>query len=411
MKICNKSYDITPVHEFYLIGYGSRFESRRFPAKGVHDSIFMNVLVMECDHQYFYLCNIDFIELEVSFCEDVKKRLYETYQLKKDHVLLSVTHNHQSVRDYHTTWETGVYHQQYDEYIRNLILDAYSECFTQLEEVEVYWGKSLVEGFYGNRNHPGRLADNEVIQIEFRKNGICIAGIINWAVHSTFLSPENAYLTSELAGYVRRHIAKQTGYMPLMIVGAAGDCSTRHFSKQQTFDELETFSEALANQILQIPVNQLIMPTFHYAKTITYPVVYSMNDYRDELEEELVLCEQLMGIQGAKIHGISPAFYKKCIVKKLEIEQVDITLFSTILDLGELKIITIPGELGSVFGLQLKQLYSDVCTIISGYTNGFLHYMMPKEEYGLSMETIDSLYPKGSIEEYINYIQTVLKPI
>lgn len=411
MRISQKLYKMTPTGEFYLIGYGNRCKSRRVPAQGVHDDIFANVLVWEIDTEIFYIFNVDFIELLDDFCTGIKQEMKKRYGIPESHVLLSVTHNHQSVRDYHRTWESGKYNPAYESFLVDTIYRAYEEGLQNLQEVSVRFGRGITKGYYGNRNHQGQLADNEILKVAFIKDDKVIAGLINWAVHSTVLSSENAYLTSEFAGNVRKYYAEKAGYSPLMIVGAAGDCSTRHYAQGNDFAELARVSKAVAEQILAIPCTQSLNLVYKNTRELTYQIRYDMEEYREELELELEQCNALIEDKEARIHGISPGFYKKIIQKKLALKQVDITLFSTIINLQDMIIITIPGELASAFGIALKQLYPDTCTLIFGYTNGFLHYLMPKEEYGLSMETIDSLYPKGSIEGYVEMIKQALQEL
>lgn len=405
IRMANMMYDMTPTEPFYLIGYGERFQSRKEPAQGVHDPIYANVLLLEIDKEEIYIFNVDFIELEEEFCNEMREQLAQKYRCKQEHILLSVTHNHQSVRDYHRTWKSGKYNPNYETFLKQTILDGYETCRKKLTEVQIRYGSKIVTGYYGNRNHKGQLADNEVIKVEFVKDGNVLAGIINWAVHSTVLSPENALLTAEFAGNVRKYYAQKAGYTPLMVVGAAADCSTRLYNQNKNFEELDRVSFGMAEEILKIEADKPIVAKYIGTASASYRIAYDMKTQYDNIRSELEKCEIAIAENKKLEHQISPGFYKKCLKEKLEIEQVDITLTSDILKMGDIKIVTIPGELASKFGIEIKKKSDSACTLLFGYTNGFLHYMMPKEEYGNSMETIESLYPAGSIEKYVQMIE------
>lgn len=405
MRAACKQYDLTPSGEFYLIGYGDRFQSRREPAKGIHDRIYGNALLLEVEEEEYLIFNADMIEFLADFCDDVRGKIEKQYGIKKDHILISATHNHQSVRDYHRTWPTGKYSAAYEEFLIHTIVRSAEDLRKELVDVRAFTGKTVVEGYYGSRLHPGQLADNEVILVEFKAKEHVVAGIVNWAVHSTVLSPENAWLTAEYAGAVRKELKERLGYEPLIITGAAGDCSTRGYGQGKDFEELERVGRGTAGEIAAIRPDQELMLKAGKTRQVIYPIRYDMREQHEEIRRTI---EEIKEKPELVPTGISPGFYEKCLKKKLMIETVDVELFSTVLDLGDLILVVVPGELASRFGKEIKALGKEKCILICGYTNGFMHYMMPKEEYGRSMETIESLYPAGTIEEYVERIRHVV---
>ena len=411
MRIAQKMYDITPTGTFWLIGYGAMVESRKHPAEGVHDPIYANALLLEEDDHRVFVINLDLVELESEYCDALRPQIAERFGLDERCILLSVTHNHQSVRDYHHTWETGEYDPAYEEFLTQTIYRAYEECAAELAPVdEVRCGRGLVTGYYGNRDHADQLADNEVIRVEFWRDGRAVAGLVNWACHSTLLDPANALLSAELAGGVRAELAKGCGYAPLMLLGAAGDCSPRMFARRKDFAELAEFSAGIASAIEGIACDQVLDVHFGSVREVSWRIAYSMDDYRPYWEARLAEADALLasGDKSAKINGVSPFFFKKLVNKKLAIDAVDITLPSQVIALGDLVIVTSEGELASAFGKQIKASRPDKCVVICGYTNGFQHYMMPAEEYGVGMESLDSVFPEGEVEHYIEAIEAAL---
>ena len=168
MRAAWKQYDLTPTGEFYLIGYGDRFQSRREPARGIHDRIYGSALLWEAEAEEYLIFNADMIEFLADFCDDVRDKIEKQYGIKKDHILISATHNHQSVRDYHRTWPTGKYSAAYEDFLIQTIVHSAEDLRKELTEVRIFTGKTVVEGYYGSRLHAGQPADNEVILVEFR---------------------------------------------------------------------------------------------------------------------------------------------------------------------------------------------------------------------------------------------------
>lgn len=97
-----------------------------------------------------------------------------------------------------------------------MIIKSFQDCLESLQTAYAKYGKANIYGYYGNRNHPGQPADNEVIVVKFyNENHEAFAGIVNWAVHSTVISGENTYLTSELAGHVCQCLYDEFKFYPI----------------------------------------------------------------------------------------------------------------------------------------------------------------------------------------------------
>lgn len=340
--------------EFYLIGF--RSPNRMEPSSGIHDDIFCNSLLFEQDGKQVFLFSADYLEFEESMAEDVKTLMLEKYGLERDCLLLAATHDHSSVVSYHKGWYTGKFDQDYYDFLIDTICQSYEECLANLRPATAKLGKKEILGYYGNRNHPGEKADNEVIVVKFfDEKGNAFAGLVNWAVHSTVISGDNTWMTGEWAGNVCRKLKASMGFYPAMIVGAAGDCSNRNERQGKDFAELERVSAGMAAEISAIDVTQEVTLD-HIAVQTLFHTIHTKEFHLD-----------------AK---------------------------AWVFSLGGLQLFAFPGELGSAFGIQIKK-ECPVQAIISGYTNGYYEYFLPATEYGLSFETENSPIPKGEPEKLI----------
>lgn len=356
MKVGSARFCLTPQKkEFYLIGY--RSENRYYPSSGVHDDIFCNALLFEDGGKQTFLFSADFLEFEEEMAEDVKTILNDEFGIERDMILLAATHNHSSVVSYHKSWHTEKFDNDYYDYLIEVIKNSFRTCQENLTEATAKYGKKVIPGYYGNRNHAGQLADNEVIVVKFyNEQQEPFAGIVNWAVHSTVISAENTWLTSEWAGTVSKKLKDEFGFYPTMMVGAAGDCSNRHERQGNDFDELERVSTAMAKEIAEIEID-----TDLKLGEITYQAIYHTIH-----------------------HGDFHLDAKGLVIK-----------------LGELILFVFPGELGSKFGVELKQ-ESPTFSLVCGYTNGYYGYFLPMDEYGLSFETTERCkIPKGEPEKLV----------
>ena len=400
MRIGTARVCLTPKKEFYLIGY--RSENRYEPATAIHDDIYGNALLFEDYGKDLFILSADFLEFEEGMAEDVKTLLHDRFGIDRDAVLLSATHNHSSIVSYHKGWYTGKFDQEYYDRLLDTIVSCYQTCRNNAREATARYGRKIITGYYGNRNHPGELADNEVIVVKFyEKNHQPFAGFINWAVHSTVISAENTELTSELAGEVSKKLYASFGFYPAVLVGAAGDCSNRNERQGTDFNELERVSDALAKEIASITVDQALTLENIRIQTLFHTIHHDMKFVHEELKAEIAKMEKVCEeeVDEKKKQGLKKRIAN--VAKELDIHQFHLDAKCSLIDLGELQFFVFPGELGSAFGKQLKNSYPHL-GIIAGYTNGYYEYFMPKEEYGLSFETIGCKVPKGEAEVLID---------
>lgn len=363
MRAAATHLDITPAGPHHLGGY--RHPSRRGAAAGVHDPVEADALLVEHDGREFFVVSLDLVEIEEGFADDLKTRLADAAGLDRDLVHVIATHDHSSTSVYFEHWWTGHGDAGARAQLLDRLVAAHATCRAQLREATVRVGRTTVVGHYGNRNHPGEPADNEVVVVHFvDATGTPFCGIVNWAVHSTVLPGTNDLLTADLAGAVRRHLAEVHGFTSLMMVGAAGDCSNRHQRQGQDFAELDRVSAAVAAQIARVVPDE--------------------------------------PVPGGPVH-VQTLFHT------VHADGFHLDAKGWVVDLGGLRLFVFPGELGSAFGPQLRASHPGP-SLVCGYANGYYAYWMPAAEYGLSFETTSSRVPVGEPEKLVAKFTRVPAP-
>lgn len=410
MKIGHARVCLSPSQEeFYLIGY--RSPTRLEPALGIHDDIYANSFLFDDGTNQVFLFVADFIEFEVEMVREVQAYLSAKYGINAEHVLLAATHNHSSVVGYHKSWYTGKFDQTYYDFLLRAIEEAYLVCCGNRQEAVARYGRQEIHGYYNDRNHPNQDADQEVIVLEFLdKDGKAFAGIVNWAVHSTVIGPSNRYLTSEWAGEVSKRLYDSFGYYPAMLVGAAADCSNRHFRQGKDFDELERVSQGMATEIARIDVTCPIEIGQIASHFESYRIQYDPSQMIERNRSAIARYEKDLETCQDKERQ---AFVHKEIQKlseHLDLSEVDLSFDMGVIKFGDLCLVVFPGELDSAFGKSLKEVASGLA-LIAGYTNGYLGYFMPAEEYGLSFETIGNLVPKGEPERVVDRLRKIIQSV
>ena len=395
---------LTPDYRpFYLTGYNSPL--RKLPAQGVHDDIYAQISLIDVNGIYFYLFSTDWISVEEGFYEEVSTKLNQKYGIDKNHVFITATHNHQSVGD--QMRKDPHFNQEYYDKIVSIAADNYEKCLKKLEETQVFFGKRTVVGYYGSRVLKDSLADNDIYLLEFRNDkDEVVTAICNWATHSTAITPENALLTGEFAQNTCKEYQKLKGYYPHMIVGAAGDSSTRPTRQGNDFNELERISKGVAAEMAKIEVDQKLNLEYRGMKTITHDVYAKVDhdDVQKKIDDSLKELETATDFDRIKVlKSMQPA------LRKLqEKDEVEAHWFAHAIDLNDLEIIVTPAELASPFGFEIKDASQAKCCLIFGYCNGKAGYLFPEDLYGLTFETISSGIPPKEVRTYIDKILSIV---
>lgn len=341
MNIGHARRKLTPQGDVYLIGYRD-LENRLQPATAIHDDVYANALLFSDGEREVFVFSADFMEVEEQMAEEVKTLLATRYGIDRDAVLLCATHNHTSIVAYHRSWWTNKFDQDYYDWLLLTICDAFEECRANAQPATARLGKQVITGYYDNRNVPGRLADNEVILLEFLdEKGSPFAGLVNWATHSAVCGPDCTELTSEFAGLTSKKLESSLGYFPAMIVGAAGDCSNRNVRQGRGIAEVERISTGIAAEIAQMPRETPV----NLGRIVVQPFYHTVAH-----------------------------------------DDFHLDLHCAVISLGGLHLFQFPGELGGDFGIRMKE-ECPVQGLVLGYTNGYFEYFLPAWEYGMSFET------------------------
>ncbi|MBP2058515.1 hypothetical protein J2Z60_001700 [Lactobacillus colini] len=391
--------DITPHKPFYLLGYKTL--KRNKPAEGIHDHIFINgILFDNSKGQKVFIATGDLLEIEDIVAADIRQRISKKFDIPFENIIIGVTHDHHSVRDYHRTWEFGKYSQDYYDFFVQSFVDVYQECLLSLTDVEIKYGDDLVVGYYSNRNHKGKLSDNIVSVLKFIHDGKGVAGIVNLAVHSTVLSGENMLLTADLAGNLCTKLKEKWGFYPLMLIGCAGDSSNHFDRKGRDFKELDRVTTGLAEKIAPIKTSETVDTDNLDVQVLTQ----SQEVINDKKSYDADLKNRIQGMKDGTISSVGSqpinALIEKC-EEQLEQPQFFDVIQMEIIDIGNLRIFVFPGELASAGAKVLRQS-TDKTVLIAGYSNGFHYYFLQAQDYGLSFETIGNPVPKGTFEEIIS---------
>lgn len=407
-KVGTAITDITPINPQYMCGYIMRTEK----SKGVQKDLAVTALTLEVNEQKIILITADIIIVDEEMSSSVRKVLAEKYGLSEKMINVGALHTHSApIVSEELESNEGQIDKKYRQYVISQMIQAGIESVDCLKEIdETYYRYGKIEGLYSNRNDKSNDGDKWIHLIDFKNNGQLIASIVNFSCHGTILGPDNYTISADLPGEIRRGIKARTGVSPLMMNGNSGDMSNRQYREGNDIKELERVGTSICKQIFAFREERKINIYELSFNEVNQHIQYIMN--KDNIKESItksndkLLVEQNYDKRKLLKSGIS---FLEGRLKRDE-SDVNITITSLIYKLGDLSIVTIPGELYSYLGLKLKSDSDYKPTLIFGYANNFnAGYLVCEKEYGDSYESVTTEVPKGKPEELIDEITGYLK--
>lgn len=224
---------ITPEIPIPMSGYGGRTA----PFKGVHDDLYLRVIVLSDGTNKAVLISADLIGFSNSFWEDITQRITKETGIKKEFVLLSAVHNHGGPVTKVYGEDSSVQVNNYVEDLKIKIIGATNEAIKKLVPVSIGAGKGECRMNINRRAHNGKgeieLGQNPYAQCDHEvgiirvadESGNPMAVIINWPCHGVVLGPDNYLITGDWPGAASRYIEEGSGgkLIAPVFVGASGD--------------------------------------------------------------------------------------------------------------------------------------------------------------------------------------------
>lgn len=406
MKLSFKKINITPQKPCMQAGY----VQRDHPFESVHDDIYSTIFVLENQTSKIVWIGADLIGFNEEFIQLLinKTKKYDIY-LDSSNLVLGGTHNH-SAPTVNVIYDEyfGEPNLEYVEYLSDLYTDSIVELWNENGvEVQAKYCSAMIDGLYSNRNDANKLSDKVVHLLGFFNKNELIATFCNMSCHNTVLGPKNYQITSEVFGMTRNHLEERLGGIFLMSNGNAGDMGNRQYRTGQEFVDCEKMAANLADQIVRkhtdwqsLSLEHLEYKHIEFRKTIILDSniyiekIAEFNErlkHTDDLTERKVLLSGIAGFEHKMSYGDGPH---------------ELIMPAEIFTFDDLQIICIPGELGSILGLQIKAASKKKHSILWGYTGPCdLGYIVDEEAYKLEcQETNTTIYPCGTPEEYRDYI-------
>ncbi len=399
MKVGYSKADITPSTPQYVCGHAMRDGK----STGVHDPLELCVLWLELDDKKICFINADLIMMSFNFCDEVRTKIANTYKTKVEYIILTVTHTHSgpNFNDHNSNMMPGS--KEYIDFVKHTIYQAVSNAEASIQDFDnTTVVKGLINGYYGNRNDIKKDGDKWAYLVKFNAGDKTLMALANLSCHSTVINPNELQFSADLLGNIRHYLEDSLNIPILITNGSAGDMSNRQYREGNDWLALDNISKGIGKQILnftemiQVNLNPVVANTFEYRVNYDLDV--------DEIKMKLDKLKQ--NLQTTNILEDKKWLYSEIALyaRRLSEPFVNLRLDGEVLRLGDIEFITIPAELASNFGLQLKRSSNALVCIVIGYANGLSTYIVEAGEFNGGHDGISTSLKRGQAEEYIGKI-------
>ena len=405
MRSASAMIDITPPIGLAICG-NIRHDNT---SRGVHDPLCCNAILCEHEGTKVLFLVMDWAGIEAETAATISERMASSLGIDSGNVIVSATHTHSGPYTIGFDNDDEEEAKKVSAYIKDSvdkIEPVVRELENRLEEVSLWSASVEVEGLSFCRRL--RMADGEVVmnwnEVD-PTDVVCATGtpdkqmtvvgfkraddtwqtiMVNFALHPAICVGRDWLWSADWVNYLREALRKNYKEDPVVyyVNGAQGDVNHLNYEKfdLDAFPEAERYGYSLAKYVekaldeakkmkdgLQI-VNGAV-------------ALYKRSIPKDWIEWAQVKWEHCKGCIPELLHGIPSEFYAKEIINMVP-QQGDKYIFRmAAIKLGEVAFVTLPGEIFSSVGLEIKHNSPHGKTAVMGLTLGNSGYIPDKKAF------------------------------
>ncbi|MGD1026360.1 neutral/alkaline non-lysosomal ceramidase N-terminal domain-containing protein [Candidatus Binatus soli] len=415
-----------------MIGYGNRVG----PATGVHDDLAANALVLEDGGAKVAIAGVDVLAIGIRIADDIRERVAADTGIPADSILICATHTHSAPafnifatpraaaipaagRD--LGWERALPGKiasaiiQAHERLEPAMLRAASARFTFGINRRLMRPDRQIQ-LAANRSGP---ADAEVIALgAYRPDGSPVAFLMNYPCHGVVLCEDNLLYSRDWPGFAMDEIESAAGSgagprpISIFLQGATGNIDPR---SRGNFDVAEKYGRAMGRGAFDALEHA---PPIGYAGIGEVKIAARKIPLRLKLKDlgaDLAIARdcaaqtqasldnhrggdgyQLKRLRDHHAQSLSALSALEALEeqnrrdRRVDMARRELATALTVITIGNLAIVGVPGELFVELGLAIKaNPYFDQ-TFVVGYCNDLIGYIPTRAAYAEGGYEVDT---------------------
>ncbi len=366
--------NITPDTEKFQVPLGGYGERMNKPATGIHDYTMAKALILRQGDKKYALVTLDLIGIPRSLRDQVLARIKDT-GIASDTLMLAASHTHASVEmnalnsvNVFNIPQIGIFDQKLLDFTADQIAAAIIDANKTFVPIRVGTGSTKVEGLNRNRRGDPTVDPEMTVTRIDTLDGKPFVVFVNFTAHPTYVNEKVMEISAEWPGYLQREVeAFIDGAVCMYSNGAEGDIAPTGGRGPSAFARCEDHGRRLAIAVLKL------FPTIETSPDAKF--AYSMDTLKLPPRTPPPALMQEAGLE----YGLNPEM-----IQGFVDVMVPESSYLGVLRLGDFVGVSVPGELFSKLGLQIRGALKDagaVHPVVVGLANEWISYMMPPEEF------------------------------
>lgn len=385
MVVGAATVDITPSVGVALAGY----RARAGDSDACHDRLEATAFAFADGHSSSVIVSVDLLAVDGGFVEEARDMATAGRGLDPDSILIAATHTHSGPA------VGRIAGGEPDEEARATALRGVTAAIERAwDSRQPGWlrvGGAAVEDVGLNRRDPKLPGADQLVAVSLESGDSRLGVLYFYACHPTVLDHDNLSISADFPGVVRAHLRRRgNSSLPVAYInGAAGDISTRFSRRGSSFEELQRLGEIVATSVDTAlssaqPINA--SPVGFARRTVTLATKTGKTDHLAKAE----LASAEATVATLRDQGASEGEIRRAIVdvegiledlarRKHYLPQVPTEVQA--IRIGELMILSVPGELFSGTGRTLAGLGDGAIVVVAGYANDYIGYIPDRAAY------------------------------
>jgi len=366
-------------------------------SQGVHDDIYAKALVLGNGEKEVVLVSCALIAVTKAMVEDIRQIVAKKCSIPRENILICAFHTHSGPA-------TGAIFKEVNEsYLNSLpekIASSICQAKENLKKVRIRFASGEEKALPHNRrikmrngtlrmnwehlsldeiDAPAGPIDPEVGVIVVKElSGKPMAVLINYTCHPAILAGDNFLISEDYPGYTMRLVEKETDALCLFTNGATGNINHINIFnpyQRRGFYEAERLGTILGKKVLSIIPKGKTIPVKEL-RIIREEIKLSLRKIpRSEVEKARRLVEERKIKKISLIDGLSEEVYAEQILALGKISEKSLSSEIQVISLGDIALVSIPGELFVEYGLEIKKKSPFAHAFIIGYANDYVGYI------------------------------------
>jgi hypothetical protein len=334
-------------------------------AAGVHDPLWARALVIRVGDRRAAIVALDLVGMLNFRVRAIRERIERELGIPSDHVILAFTHNH-SGPDTLGLWGalpglSGL-DSQYLKFLEDRALEAVRAARDRLRPADISTAEAPIEGWIGDSRPPEIKNETATALLLREPAGAPIAILAGVACHPEGIGRKNRQITSDFPHGLRERLEREyPGALAIYVSSDLGSLQSPR-PKKRSWEGIQEMGTAIADRAIEaLRAAPRDVPRTLSARRIEF-------DFR--LDNPIFRAAWKAGVFGKDPPGIR--------------EEGGIVLLRTdvtALRLGEIVLVTVPGELAPELGREARGLIHARHPWLIGLGNDEVGYIFRKEDW------------------------------